>query len=463
LASLVLASLVALSCANGPCARPETLQMIPNEQGSEALLLTNFGLLFPGATASGGGRKYELVCESYFGNKVPVRVARHPDGRVLTPGLDGVYASGTGCGFVAATGSVAGREVMDLALAPQDPARVWALTREPTALHLSSDGGVSFVQRPLPAGSEALRLSRIVAAPGPGADAARTLYLAGHAADVPLVVLASTDGGDSFTSHVIPAAVFARPATVTLLLGASPRAPGTLLLAAGSPAGADEIWRSSDGGASWTRVFTLAGTEVQAGFAWGEAGAAEDRVYLAGRELFERAGMPPARLYRSRDGGLTFPAADAVPSGERGPRYRCLEARGERLYACAGDEDAFLYGASQDQGASWSPLVHLGDITGSLPCAAGRCLTTAIWLCETYGVACDGLARPETPPPPADGGGTDLPAATCPDARDCGRGCACGLAAAADPNAGPAAVLVIALAAMLLRRRRSHLDRKGAG
>jgi photosystem II stability/assembly factor-like uncharacterized protein len=455
---VVLALLVVLSCANGPSERPETLQMIPNEQGSEALLLTNFGLLFPGA-APGGGRKYELVCESYFGGKVPARVARHPDGRVLAPGLDGVYASGNGCGFTAATGSVAGREVVDLALAPGDPSRVWALTREPAALHLSTDGGSSFTQRALPAGMDSLRLQRIVVAPSD----ARTLYLAGYAADAPLALLVSSDAGDSFDSQVIPAAVFARPATVTVLLGASPRAPGTLLLAAGSPAGADEIWRSQDRGQSWTRVFTLAGTEYQTGFAWGEAAGAEDAVYVASRELFPRAGAPPARLYRSRDGGLTFPDGDVIPSGDSGPRYRCLEARGPRLYACAGDDlDSFLYGASTDQGRSWSPLVQLADVTGSLPCAAGRCLTTAIWLCERYGVACEGLARPEAPERPADAGAvSDGRGPGCAGAGDCGGdGCGCRLAGRHAGESGrAAAALVIALTLALAvggRRRRAR-------
>ena len=171
----------------------------------------------------------------------------------------------------------------------------------------------------------------------------RTLYIAGYQGNTPLVLLDSTDGGDNLTTRATGPEVFQRPAVGVEVLGVHPTQPRVLLLAAGSPAGADEIWRSTDGGASWTKVFTLQGMEVQAGFLWRALEDGSEELLIAGRELFRTEGRPPAHLYRSRDGGLTFEAP--IASTASGPRYRCLAAQGSRLYACAGDDgDAFMTG-----------------------------------------------------------------------------------------------------------------------
>jgi photosystem II stability/assembly factor-like uncharacterized protein len=436
----------------GPCTRPETQQLIPvgPDPTVPPTLLTNFGLVFQAP----GGSRYELVCDDYLGGRAPLRVARRSDGQLLVPGVTGLYATTDGqsaaCGIVRAEGSLGDRSVADVAIAPAAagvPAAqstVWALSGEleaPRSLHVSSDGGASFsVKQTLSGGV----FARILVAPSDP----RTLYVAGYQGNTPLVLLESSDGGDSFTSHTAGPELFARSAPGVEVLGVHPTQPRVLLLAAGSPSGADEIWRSTDGGASWTKVFTLQGMQVQSGFLWRTLEGGGEELLIAGRELFRKQGQPPAHLYRSRDGGLTF--EEPIASPDTGPRYRCLAAQGSRLFACAGDDgDSFMTGYSDDGGRSWVPLARLTDVEGSRPCAAGRCLTTAIWLCETYGAACAGLASPDA---------ASIDAPTGPVCKDCeGDGCGCELGAQQEHRERPIglAVLLAAAVVALARRRRA--------
>ena len=98
------------------------------------------------------------------------------------------------------------------------------------------------------------------------------------------------------------------------------------------------------------------------------------------------------------------------------------------------------------------PLAQLTDVEGSRPCAAGRCLTTAIWLCESYGAACAGLA-PEPRPEAGDAASIDAP--TGPVCKDCeGDGCGCELGAGdREPPIGLAVLLAAAVVALARRRR----------
>jgi hypothetical protein len=449
----------------GPCTRPETQQLIPagTDPAVPPALLTNFGLVFQAP----GGSKYELVCDDYLGGRAPLRVARRSDGQLLVPGINGLYATSdaqVACGIVRATGSLDDRPVADVAIAtadasvPAQQATVWALSGEneiPRSLHLSADGGASFSLKHTLTGGV---FAKILVAPSD----ARTLYVAGYQGNTPLVLLDSTDGGETLTARPTGPEVFQRPGTGVEVLGVHPTQPRVLLLAAGSPSGADEIWRSTDGGARWTKVFTLQGMEVQSGFLWRTLDGGADELLIAGRQLFRTEGQPPAHLYRSRDSGLTFEAG--IPSPASGPRYRCLAAQGSRLYACAGDtDDAFMTGYSDDGGHNWTPLARLTDVEGSRPCASGRCLTTAIWLCETYGAACAGLASPEPRPEARDAAVVDA----CAQADGCGGSgggdCGCDVGGADPESRAAFPALLSALTLLLLwlpSRQRRRRDRR---
>ena len=450
----------------GPCNRPEMQQLlIPEtlEGAGQPWLLTNFGLLLPrtsegaapaanaaqGTTkdATKGTTRYELLCEETFGGKVPTRVVRHPAGRLLVPGSDGLYLSTEDtCGFTRAEGSVAGRQVLEVAIDPVSPAKLWALVASPPGVHLSQDAGATFqAGPPLP---EDFRPARVLV----GDTSAPFIYLSGYSATHPLVLLVSEDGGRSFVTRQVEPAVFARRATATDLLAVLPGSPPVLLLAAGSPDGPDQIWRSTDGGVTWTMALTMEGMQVQSGFAVGAGPPGSRAVYVAGRELFLDPGKPAAHLYVSSDDGLSF--AQRIPSGPTGPTYRCLASHGGRLYACAGErDDSFLAGASDDGGKSWTAVATLADVQGQRACAGGRCLATAIWLCEFYGAACEGLAPLDGRADPPPDGGPDAQVPGPPAAA--GDGCGCRLSAGS-PTQPPLAAIMTSLAALLaalIRRR----------
>ena len=151
----------------------------------------------------------------------------------------------------------------------------------------------------------------------------------------------------------------------------------------------DELWKSTDGGKTLVRLLKLADFELLAGLAFGPAGPSgqtDAALYVAGRAPIVVDGVPPGRLYVSRDGGGSWQPPVHSPRG--GPSYRCLEFSGGKLFACAGGEaagDAFLVGVSEDEGRSWAPVVRLADVHGPRACVRDRCLQTELWLCEGYG------------------------------------------------------------------------------
>ncbi|HEY0706728.1 MAG TPA: sialidase family protein [Polyangia bacterium] len=451
----------------GPCVAADSITLLPPAGPHPAVFLSNFGLLFEhggevapamidgGVDAATSGRRYGYVCEETFGGRNPERLARHADGRLFLAAFDGLHiAPGSGCGYVRATGSVAFKDVAEVAFHPDDADRVFALTRAPAALHVSTDGGRSFValdlaNARLPADLRLTRLFVDASAPGVPPIVVTTGFAAGGA---PLVILRSLDGGSTFLEERFDAGLFARDAAATLgvatavdLVGAS-----AWFLTAGESGAPDSVFRSIDQGRTWTRVLTLRGTAIKAGITWGATPA---DVYVAGREVFSRAGEPGADLYVSHDGGASF--APPIASGPQSPHHRCLFFAEGRLYGCGGPpNDNFLFAVSDDDGKSWSPLATLADIDGPRPCTSGRCFATAFWLCQAYGVCAADLPGGPLPDASSDGGKRDAistDGSSDDDGSDCG--CRLGGAGVSRDQPGSAAVAGAALLLLGLVRR----------
>src|SRR5215213_1016690 len=71
------------ACARGPCATPDPVTFLP---GTPDVVVTNFGLLYPGTPAGA----WELVCDDTFGVPPARQVRRAPDGRLYAAGQYGL-------------------------------------------------------------------------------------------------------------------------------------------------------------------------------------------------------------------------------------------------------------------------------------------------------------------------------------------------------------------------------------
>jgi hypothetical protein len=406
----------------GPCEVLDTVNVLvgPVSRPAELTLVANFGTL-----ARGADGRLAVRCEEVLGG-LAARTRQAPSGALFVAGDRGVIRHGAAsdqCVAQPSTGAVAGRAILDVAFDPAEPRRVYALGQDPRLLHVSDDGGASFTGGWRFAAAHGV-LKLVVAPSRP-----QTIHAVGET--VPggdLLLLRSDDRGATF--EVVEAAAGASPPGLPLdLLGIDPRDAAVLYVAVVAPGGAQEVWKSRDGGRSWARKLALRAGETLGGFAFG---ATPDVIHVAARQELLDPTMPPGRLHVSGDGGESWAAP--LPSAADGPRYRCLAFRDGTLYACAAGPpggDRFLLGASRDGGGSWQALMTMAEIAGSTGCHRDACAATDQWLCETYRL-CGG------PMPP--GGGR-------------AQGCSCDVAGGA---AAPAASLVAmaALAAVVAWWRR---------
>jgi MYXO-CTERM domain-containing protein len=459
-----------VACANGPCASPSAVAFVAGAGlGAAPVAVANFGLLMGGG--AGGG--WQFVCDDVYGTPLPELVRPDGRGRVLAAGAAGLTWSADGCSWEAAAGAVARREVLDLAFAGAASAaeeRVWALAADGEArvLALSTDGGATFEL--VHSFSDGLAYARLLVAPSDG----QRLYVTGAgAAGAGVTVLASsTDGGATWASRELTGGLTPPLENTLVPLAVAPADPGVLFFSLVDAQG-DEIWLSEDGGRSVRRVLDGGPRDWMTGLAFGPG----QTVYAAAAVIPVIDDGPPGHLFVSRDGGRTW--APPRPSARTGPAYRCLHAAAGKLYACdlgGPTGEAFLVGASTDEGQTWTPVVRLQELTGARTCVRAACAATEAWFCDRYGHC---PAPPSPAPPPPDASDPSLPprdAATNPDARPatctdgpCDRanpgegGCSCSLGGRGGPASSapqlPFPALLGALLATLLTTRRRQTKR----
>ncbi len=425
--------------SKGPCQTPDAFDYFPDPAG-RGLVLTNFGLLFPPDPAA----RWEVVCDDTFGRPPPDRVRVSSDGELFAASGSGLFVSGAdGCSFTVVGGELAGRSVIDVAFDPEDRQVVWALSTAPSVLWRSTDRGRTFMKaHSFPEGVD---FFRVALAPSDR----RRVYLFGAGSGGATPFAWSTDGGQSFATADLAAVASPPPAAPFVFFAIAPDDPQALYLVELTAAG-DELWRSSDGGQTMSRLFKLQGRDAFGGLAFGPTSRT---LYLAGTDAFPLRGEPPGRLHVSRDGGASW--EDPVPSGQRGPRYGCLVSSGRKLYACgAGQLDDFLVGVSEDEGRTWVPIAGLDQVTGVKSCVRARCLSTETWLCDNYGQCPAGVVPSDAgAPPPRDAAAAGCPGPACPGAGD---GCGCrapGSRGSEGPSAWWSLVIAIAIAVAIRARR----------
>lgn len=229
---------------------------------------------------------------------------------------------------------------------------VWvgtAISGAPNEVFVSRDDGASF--SPVGLQSPKIFWKAVRVAPS---DPAR-VYASGYEVAPPTAHLeASRDGGRSWTASTLTGvALGATP--IVLVAAVDARAADTFFLVsvgANPPAG-DRLYRTSDGGATFTDVLDA-------------ADAIHDVVIDAQHGVlvstFRRAGADraPGPAFRARD-GIAF-----APLGS--PPLACIGVAPDgALLGCA--QTSLI--RSSDDGKTWSELAKLGGIAGPLACAAG--------------------------------------------------------------------------------------------
>lgn len=248
--------------------------------------------------------------------KTPANLYTAPD---LGPGVNGPVISDSYLVAKSADGGQTWRSVGQglaggvLAVDPIHPAILYA--GNSTSLQKSTDGGETWSSSPLGAGCRALAIDPVVSS---------TLYAFAYDLQQNKGIYKSTDSGSSWTALTFPV-----EKTGAYGLYATPSA---VFVSSGSA----QLFRSSDGGTTWTQ---LAATGSVIAYAPSNV----SRVYLGSS----------VSVAVSTDGGLTF--SSPVPLGERfsimSP-YSLAVDPVDAMHVFAATENGVLI--STDGGATWS-------------------------------------------------------------------------------------------------------------
>ncbi len=392
--------------ANGRFPSSVSVEFRPGDPDDIYLGVT-FGLM----VSRDDGASFHWVCEQavgYEGTFDPkYRVGAN--GSIYATTFEGLRVSRDGgCSFTTATagqspqgpGYLAGIWVDAIDVGPDGA--VWVATAEagrPNDVYRSTDDATSFT--PLGLASSQVWWKSVVVAPGDG----RRAYVSGYqvtqtgpdgGAIPPTVHLHRTDdAGGNWT--MLPIADFELGTSPLLLVEAvAPDDPLLVLVRSVRvvPPAGDKLYRSTDGGESFTEVLTT--TDTIRGVVMRADGTVLVATLMGG-------------LHRSTDRGASF-----APLGDR-PQAGCLGDRGDTLMACGAnwDPDFFALGRSAD-GVEWTKVFRYVEMKGPLACPAGTVqrdvCEAQLWpsIREQFGVPEE--PRPDAAMPPRDPGG-------CCDAR----------------------------------------------
>jgi photosystem II stability/assembly factor-like uncharacterized protein len=254
-----------------------------------------------------------------------------------------------------------GGRVTSLAVDPRDPGRIW-LGSAAGGVFFSSDGGLTWT--PLFDDQPALAIGAIAAHPldsnvvyvGTGEDNGAGFIFDGDG------VFRTTDGGRTW--QPLGLAEVRRIGRIAI----DPARPERLFVAAGGDWYGNDahrgVYRSLDGGATWEKVLYVA--DDSGGIDVAIDPRNTDRIYAA---IWQRRSLastwyvagPQSGVYRSSDGGATWSRlANGLPSGPDVGRIGLAVAtsRPDTIYALVLSGGGGLFGVyrSDDAGDSWAAV-----------------------------------------------------------------------------------------------------------
>jgi MYXO-CTERM domain-containing protein len=423
--------------ANG--AFPESYQIVlPADHPQQIILATNFGLII----SDDDGATWTWTCES----KATQNGSLYS---VAAPPLDRLYSASTlvglawsddgSCTWTSAGGSLTSVLATDYFSDPTNTMRVYAFGQlanddtSPYRVVASDDGGKTFGD-PLFMAPAGLSLSGVESA---RADP-RTIYVASYVtAGFHPRLQKSIDGGATWTEIDVEPSF---GANAFHIIAVDPNDANVVTARVIEPTG-DSLAISRDGGMTFTKMFTIAGSLTS--YVRLDSGT----ILVAGALAVDGVG------FRSTDGGMTFTdwapttTSDAgVPDvggdggAPRPPHIRALAARGGKLYAAAKNfTDDWALGVSTDEGVTFARLMRYDQVASIRPCAQATCLES----CEAQAGAQvwpPSVCHDDSPPPPP------------PPAKK--KGCGCAVEPGGEASGGALPAALAALAALCLARGR---------
>jgi hypothetical protein len=403
LVALALAGAGGDAVANGRNPHTVAIHMRPGDPQT-LYVSTTFGLVI----SKDEGCTFDWVCEQNigYGGTWDPHYAVAADGAIFATTFEGLRVSRDGgCSFTTAAGTD-GLWIDALAIGPTG--EVWLGTAETGGVNdvlRSVDGGVTFQSRGM-ASAEAWWKSVAVAP-----SDARRVYITGYkVAGTPTgYFYRSDDGGAQWTPSALAGVAFG-PTPVLRVRAVDPASPDVVYMTSeGATSPGDRLYRSADGGATWTEVL-VSGATVQ------DVVIRDAQTVLVATQLRGTTALVGGPTYVSRDGGQTFGELEGAP------RLACLtQTPAGTLLGCGAnwEPDFKAIARSTDGGATWDKLWRFVEMNGALTCPAGTVqrdtCDVMLWDCPACGTdlkrqfgasgpAC-GPGASDAPVPRKNGGG----------------------------------------------------------
>jgi hypothetical protein len=437
-AALAVLSLPAAASANGRFPSAGQIALDPADPGT-LLVRATYGLL----VTHDGGQGWSWICEGSvgYGNVEDPMMAYTGDGTILAGIFGGLSVSHDGgCQFAFAPGGLKNKYVIDLSTERADPSKAVLIISNSsgqndagmgtflTQVWETSDNAKTWTQAGVSLPDLFLGLT-VDTAPS---DRNR-VYLSGRYGPLTYqgALERSDDRGATWQDLPIPGTDATH---LPYIGGIDPTNPDVVYVRIdGDPS--DQLVVTKDGGKTWSQVFASVGN--LSGFALSPDGAT---VALGGE----------------KDGVWTAPASTLQFSKVSSVGVRCLTWGAPGLYACA-DEfvDKFTVGLSADQGATFTPLMHLQQLCGPLACgpatSTGK-VCPALWSAVQVTLAAKPCGPDASTTAASGAGGSPVTGGT--GGGSSGPDCSCRLPATTSGRLAPSLSLLAAAAAFVLRRRR---------
>jgi hypothetical protein len=363
--AIPLLFVAAVAHANGRAPLTNGVRFAPSDPHA-LYIATTFGLL----VSSDDGCTFRWLCEQNvgYGGIFDPKYAVATDGTLFATTFTGLRVSRDGgCSFTTATAELPLNDpnrIADIWIDALDigpTGEVWVGTAEsgkPNDVFVSADNGSTFLSRGML--SSTIWWKSVKVAP----SNAQRVYIAGYEVGGAMPVahlLRSDDDGAHWTPEPLANMMFGST-PIVIVFAVDPNNQDIVFAASvGANGAGDLLYRSTDGGATFSQVLAASGTVHDVVIV--DAQTVMVTTIVASGTTF--VGGP---AYRSIDGGKTFQTMAGAP------QLACLGLRPDgTLIGCGAnwDPDHMAVGKSTDLGATWQKVWRFVELAGPLTCADG--------------------------------------------------------------------------------------------